>query len=63
MLSIQVVVFWLMTQCSVVVGYQRFGGPCCLHLQGECVTFRILVLIATVAINLKAKKKIIKFIR
>jgi hypothetical protein len=24
-----------MTQCSVVVGYQRFGGPCCLHLEGE----------------------------
>jgi hypothetical protein len=22
-----------MTPCSVVVGYQRFGGPCCHHLQ------------------------------
>jgi hypothetical protein len=22
------------TPCSVVAGYQRFGGPCCLHLQG-----------------------------
>jgi hypothetical protein len=21
--------------CGVVVGYQRFGSPCCLHLQGE----------------------------
>jgi hypothetical protein len=21
--------------CSVAVGYQCFGGPCCLHLQGE----------------------------
>jgi len=21
--------------CSVSVGYQRFGGPWCLHLQGE----------------------------
>jgi hypothetical protein len=31
----QVDVFWVMTLCSVVVGYQRFGGPCCLHLQGE----------------------------
>jgi hypothetical protein len=20
---------------SVVVEYQRFGGPCCLHLQGD----------------------------
>jgi hypothetical protein len=24
-----------MTPCSDVVGYQRFGGPCSLHLQGE----------------------------
>jgi hypothetical protein len=21
--------------CPFLVGYQRFGGPCCLHLQGE----------------------------
>jgi hypothetical protein len=27
----QVEVFWGVTQCSVVVGYQRFRGPCCLH--------------------------------
>jgi len=25
-------VFW------VVIGYQRFGGPCCLHLQGKAYT-------------------------
>jgi hypothetical protein len=31
----QVVVFWIGTLCSHVVGYLRFGGPCCLHLQGE----------------------------
>jgi len=31
----QVEVFWAVTPCSIVVGYQRFGGPCCLHLQGE----------------------------
>jgi hypothetical protein len=31
----QVDVFWVVTPSSVVVGYQRFGGPCCLHLQGE----------------------------
>jgi hypothetical protein len=24
-----------MTPCSIVVGYKRFGCPCCLHLQGE----------------------------
>jgi hypothetical protein len=26
-------VFWVVTPCSDAVGYQRFGGPCCLHLQ------------------------------
>jgi len=26
------VVFWVVTPCSVVVGYQRFRGSCCLHL-------------------------------
>jgi hypothetical protein len=33
--KIQVVVFGVVTPCSDVVGYQRFGGPCCVHLQGE----------------------------
>jgi len=28
-------VFCFATSCSVVVGYQRFRGPCSLHLQGE----------------------------
>jgi hypothetical protein len=23
------------TPCVVVIGYQRFRGPCCLHRQGE----------------------------
>jgi hypothetical protein len=32
---IQVEVFWVVTFRKVVVGYQRFGGPCCLHLQDE----------------------------
>jgi hypothetical protein len=26
---------WVVTPCSVEVGYERFGGLCCLHLQGE----------------------------
>jgi hypothetical protein len=30
--KIQVQVFWVVTSFSVVVGYQRFGAPCCLHL-------------------------------
>jgi hypothetical protein len=25
----------VVTPCSAVVGYQRFTGTCCLHLQGE----------------------------
>jgi len=33
--KIKVKVFWAATPCNVVVGHQRFGGPCCLHLQGE----------------------------
>jgi len=33
--NIQVEVYWVMTTCSAVLGHQRFGGTCCLHLQGE----------------------------
>jgi hypothetical protein len=38
-MKIHVGVFWLWHRvpCSVVVGCQRFGGPCCLHLQGEVI--------------------------
>jgi hypothetical protein len=32
---IQVEVFCVVMPCSVVVGYHRFRGPCCLHRQGE----------------------------
>jgi hypothetical protein len=28
--KIQVEAFWVVTLCNVVVGYKRFGGPCCL---------------------------------
>jgi len=31
--NIQVMVFWIVISCCVVVGYQHFEGPCCLHLQ------------------------------
>jgi hypothetical protein len=27
--KIQVAVFWIMTPCNDVAGYQRFGRPCC----------------------------------
>jgi hypothetical protein len=33
--KIQVEVFWVVTPCCVVIAYQRFGGPCCLQLQGD----------------------------
>jgi hypothetical protein len=29
------VVLWVVVPCSSIEGYQCFGGPCCLHLQGE----------------------------
>jgi len=38
----QVEILRFITPCSVSVGYQRFGGPCCLHLRGE-VTSEMLV--------------------
>jgi hypothetical protein len=31
----QVMVLWVVTPCSDVVGYQRFGKPRCIHLQGS----------------------------
>jgi hypothetical protein len=33
----EVDVIRVVTPCSVVLEYQRFGEPCCLHLQGEVV--------------------------
>jgi hypothetical protein len=33
--KIKVDIFRVVTLCSFVVGYQCFGGPCCLHLQGK----------------------------
>jgi len=38
-MKIQFMVFWVMTPCSDVVGYQNFGGSCCLHIQGEMTSF------------------------
>jgi len=31
--EVQVMVFWVVTQCNDVVGYQCFWGPHCLPLQ------------------------------
>jgi hypothetical protein len=35
----QVEVFWDVTPCSAVVGHQRLGGPCCLHLHHAMKTY------------------------
>jgi len=35
LMKIQVVVFWVMIQCSNVIGYQCFRGFCCFHLYPE----------------------------
>jgi hypothetical protein len=45
--NIQFDVFWAMTPCSFVVGYQSFGGPCCLHHPedgGSMVLWNICIL-------------------
>jgi len=34
-LVIHVKALWVVTVCSVAVGYKHFGGQCCLYLQGE----------------------------
>jgi len=34
-MEIKVEAFCVVTQRDIVVGYQRFRDPCCLHLQGE----------------------------
>jgi hypothetical protein len=33
--EVEVEVFCIVTQCSVVVGFQRFVGPYCIHLVGD----------------------------
>jgi hypothetical protein len=33
--KIEVKVFWVVRLCRVVVRYQHFRGPCCLHLHPE----------------------------
>jgi len=33
--KIQDEIFWTVTMCRVAIGYRRFGGRCCLHLNPE----------------------------
>jgi hypothetical protein len=39
--NIQVEFFWVVTTCSVVVGYQHFRGPCYLLLQDAAFTLKM----------------------
>jgi hypothetical protein len=32
--KVQFMIFWVVKLCSDVVGYQHFGGPCCLLYSG-----------------------------
>jgi hypothetical protein len=50
--KIQIEVFYVVMPRSVVTGYQRFGGLCCLHLQGDdppkrCYSFTTLYDVTT----------------
>jgi len=35
---LEIALFWVVTWCSVAVGYHRFGARCCFHLQGPKTT-------------------------
>jgi hypothetical protein len=35
--STKMAVFWVVMLCSLVEVYQCFGGPCCLHHQGDAL--------------------------
>jgi hypothetical protein len=41
--KISIVVFWVVTPCSIVGGYMRFGGTCLLHPEGRFTTLVITV--------------------
>jgi hypothetical protein len=61
----QVEIFWVVTLYIVVVGYHRFGGPCCLHLPGEvlwghhqnCHNNNNLILFFTDVVNQDDRRK------
>jgi len=38
--KMKVEIFWVAALCCVVIGYQRFTGIRCLHLQGEVIGYQ-----------------------
>jgi hypothetical protein len=65
--KIQVAVFWVVRPCSLVVGHQRFRGPCCpffrvkcLHRRENltshmCVNIYVIIIIIIIIIIIKGK--------
>jgi len=45
-MNVHVVILWIATPCSLVVAYQGFGGPFCLHLL-DCDTMYYVASIFT----------------
>jgi len=41
-IEVQVEVVWVVTPCSVMVGYQCLRVPCCLHFPGEVGGCKVL---------------------
>jgi hypothetical protein len=35
--TVQIVIFVVVTPCILLDGHQHFGGMCCLHVQGQSV--------------------------
>jgi hypothetical protein len=45
--TMKMAVFWVVAPCSLVEVYQRFGGACCLHHQGDAVFASVNVFLNT----------------
>jgi hypothetical protein len=39
-------IFWVVTPCCFVDGYQRFGATFCLHIQGQILLLKVLAVIS-----------------
>jgi hypothetical protein len=52
-LLFEVKLFWVVMPRSIVVGYQRFRGLCCLHLQGKVTEKESSIVVWNIGILLK----------
>jgi len=51
------VVFWAMTLCSDMTGYQLFGGLSYLHFQGEDVGSQVLRKVGTLSHHITTQRR------